>query len=165
MKLKTELPSKKWRKVMYPLSEPGFWQPQKTKILQVISNHLMKFDKCSAMEVNHENGPTHQLQLSNVGNKTIGWHSMNYWLVFVGILTMAYEIICNNWAEKKIPSGQTISPTWIFLKYGEFPSLATFWGPRSCEVAIFWPDPIYTTQIARVNWSLLTQPTNHEIKA
>ena len=39
----------------------------------------------------------------------------------------------------------TNSPTWIFREtrgIPEFPSFATFWGPRSGEVALIWPDPM-----------------------
>ncbi len=46
---------------------------------------------------------------------------------------------CNKNHPKIWPT-YNISPTEILLKEGDFPSSATFWGPRSCEVAeIIWP--------------------------
>ena len=65
--------------------------------------------------------------------------------------------------KKTIPSNKHMAAGWnihhfaidVFLvwRFGEgrfpwnegshFPSVATFWGPRSCEVAIIWPDIIY----------------------
>ena len=46
--------------------------------------------------------------------------------------------------QKKTLSRFQIPPRFhhcnlICLKYRDFPSSATFWGPRSCEVAIIWP--------------------------
>ena len=52
-----------------------------------------------------------------------------------------------------ISSGQIIifhQPGFSWNKGSHFPSLATFWVPRSCEVAIVWPDIVQGTNISHL---------------
>ncbi len=61
-------------------------------------------------------------------------------------LVWSKKVCWNDCRQKeKILSDQNIifhQPRFPWNKGSHFPSSATFWGPRSCEVAIIWPNVI-----------------------
>lgn len=107
----------------YILREPAFIAANHTHFLSMVrSSGLPQCCETGSLEVS-----------SDFLNFVLGlWH---IWIYLIDVSHQSITYI--------LAISQIISPTYIFLKQGDFPFSAAFWGPRWCEVAFIWPNHIH----------------------